>query len=191
MLLTSDQKSRFVYMPRKLSTKEILEENLSQSAPSKLKDVKVVLHNIRSLHNVGSMFRSSDAFGISELLLSGYTPRPPRPEINKTAIGAEEFVKWSGWNDPITMIKTLKEDGYTLIGMEQTDDSVLLPVLNAKSYARICIVMGNEITGIDDEIMPHIDVFVSIPQYGNKHSLNVSVAAGVMLYALLEKLWKS
>lgn len=178
-------------MPRKLSTKEILEENLSQSPPQKLGEVKVILHNIRSLHNVGSMFRSSDAFGISELLLSGYTPRPPRPEINKTAIGAEEFVFWSGWDDPIEMIKSLKGDGYTLIGMEQTSDSVLLPELDAKSFNKICVVMGNEITGIDDDFMPHIDVFISIPQYGNKHSLNVSVAAGVMLYALLEKLWAS
>lgn len=190
MTLTSVQNSPTIYMPRKLSTKEILEENLSQSPPKKLSEVKVVLHNIRSLHNVGSMFRSSDAFGISELLLSGYTPRPPRPEITKTAIGAEEYVSWSGWSDPIEMINTLKADGYTLIGMEQTSNSIPLPQLDAKSFERICIVMGNEITGIDDDMMPHIDAFISIPQFGNKHSLNVSVAAGVMLYALLEKLWE-
>ena len=178
-------------MPRKLTTKEILLENLSQSPPSKLSNVKVMLHNIRSLHNVGSMFRSSDAFGISELLLSGYTPRPPRPEINKTAIGAEEFVKWSSWDDLEKMCTALKNDGYTLIGLEQTDKSIALPDFDAKSYDKICLVMGNEITGIDDLLIPHITEFITIPQYGHKHSLNVSVAAGVMLYALLEKLWDS
>lgn len=176
-------------MPRKLSTKEILEENLSQSPPSKLSNVKVMLHNIRSLHNVGSMFRSSDAFGVSELLLSGYTPRPPRPEINKTAIGAEEFVTWTGWDDLEEMCASLKKDGYTLVGLEQTDQSIALPEFDAKSYNKICLIMGNEITGIDDQLIPYIDIFISIPQYGHKHSLNVSVAAGVMLYAMLEKLW--
>lgn len=176
--------------PTKLTTKEILEDNLTQNAPKQLKQVKVVLHNIRSLHNVGSMFRSSDAFGISELLLSGYTPRPPRPEITKTAIGAEEFVNWSGWDDVETMCSALKKDGYTLVGLEQTTQSIPLPVFDARSYSKLCLIMGNEVTGIDDDILPYIDRFISIPQFGQKHSLNVSVAAGVMLYALLEKLWQ-
>lgn len=177
-------------MPRKLSTKEILQENLTQSPPSGLSEVKVILHNIRSLHNVGSMFRSCDAFGISELILSGYTPHPPRPEINKTAIGAEEFVSWSAWKDIEAMSSLLKKEGYTLVGLEQTDQSMALPEFDAKAYSKLCVVMGNEVTGIDEDIIPYIDHFISIPQYGQKHSLNVSVAAGVMLYALLEKLWK-
>ncbi len=177
-------------MPRKLTTKEILEENQAQSPPSKLSEVKVILHNIRSLHNVGSTFRSCDAFGVSELILSGYTPRPPRPEINKTAIGAEEFVKWSGSGNVEEMCESLKKRGYILVGLEQTTDSINLPDFDAKAYPKICLIMGNEVTGIDEDILPHIDVFISIPQFGQKHSLNVSVAAGVMLYALLEKLWK-
>lgn len=176
-------------MPRKLSTKEILKENLDQSPPQALSEVKLVVHNIRSLHNVGSVFRSSDAFGISEIMISGYTPRPPRPEISKTAIGAEEFVKWSAHDDHIGILKELKNDGYTLIGLEQTDNSIPLPEFNAGSYSKLCIILGNEVTGIDDDIMPFIDVFVMIPQFGHKHSLNVSVAAGVTLYALLEKMW--
>ena len=177
-------------MSQKLSTKEILKENLSQSPPSKLSELKVMLHNIRSLHNVGSVFRSSDAFGISELLLSGYTPRPPRPEITKTAIGAEEFVKWSSWDNFGAMCTSLKEDGYTLVGLEQTHQSISLPEFDAKKYDKICLIMGNEITGIEEDLIPYIEIFVSIPQYGHKHSLNVSVAAGVMLYAMLEKLWE-
>ncbi|GAB5408897.1 MAG: RNA methyltransferase [Balneolaceae bacterium] len=177
-------------MPRKLTTKEILEENLAQSPPSKLAEVKVILHNIRSLHNVGSMFRSCDAFGVSELILSGYTPQPPRSEINKTAIGAEKFVKWSAWEDIEAMCSSLKKEGYTLVGLEQTDQSIALPEFDPKAYSKLCLVMGNEVTGIDEDIIPFINHFISIPQYGQKHSLNVSVAAGVMLYALLEKLWK-
>lgn len=177
-------------MPRKLTTKEILEENQAQSPPKGLSRVKVILHNIRSLHNVGSTFRSCDAFGVSELLLSGYTPRPPRPEINKTAIGAEEFVTWSGWDDIKAMCSSLKEEGYILVGLEQTTSSISLPDFDAKAYPKLCLIMGNEVTGIDDDILPFIDEYISIPQFGQKHSLNVSVAAGVMLYALLEKLWK-
>jgi len=175
-------------MPKKLSTKEILEENLSQKPPKKLSEVKVILHNIRSLHNVGSVFRSSDAFGISELILTGYTPTPPRAEINKTAIGAEEFVKWRHFETASEIIDELKNDGYSILGMEQTTDSIALNELQIDDYTKICLVMGNEVTGIDSEILDLMDAFVAIPQFGLKHSLNVSVAAAVMLYALLEKL---
>ena len=142
------------------------------------------------MHNVGSVFRSSDAFGISEILISGYTPTPPRPEINKTAIGAEEFVDWKYFKSHQEVIDYLKTGDYSIIGLEQTDDSVFLPDFNAKSHSNICLLMGNEVTGIDDELLPYVDQFISIPQFGHKHSLNVSVATGVMLYGLLEKLWK-
>lgn len=174
-------------MPQKLSTKQILEQNLAQQAPEKLRQVKVVLHNIRSLYNVGSVFRSCDAFGISELLLSGYTPTPPRSEITKTAIGAEEFVKWSYRENTADMFQSLKQDGYTIIGLEQTAESIPLTTFNPSDFDKLCLVMGNEVTGIDDELLPQIDHFVNIPQFGHKHSLNVSVAAAVVLYALLEK----
>ena len=175
-------------MLKKLTTKEILEENLSQKPPQKLSEVKIILHNIRSLHNVGSVFRSSDAFGISELILTGYTPTPPRPEINKTAIGAEEFVSWRHFETATEIIHELKKDGYSILGMEQTTGSMALNNLNIDSYDKICLVMGNEVTGIDSDILEMMDEFVAIPQFGQKHSLNVSVAAAVMLYALLEKL---
>lgn len=173
----------------KLSTKEILEENLSRTAPEKLSSLKILVHNIRSLHNVGSIFRSADAFGISEIILSGYSATPPRPEINKTAIGAEDFVAWQYFDTGTEALNELKSEGYYIIGLEQTTDSTDLPNFNAKQHGKICIVLGNEVTGIDDDILPLIDEFVSIPQYGHKHSLNVSVAAGVVLYAMLEKLW--
>lgn len=173
----------------KLTTKEILEENLSRTAPHKLRSLKILVPNIRSLHNVGSIFRSADAFGISEIILSGYTPTPPRPEINKTAIGAEEFVDWRYEKDAKKTVHQLKDEGYCIVGLEQTDDSTDLPDFDAAAPERICIILGSEVSGIEEELLPLIDEFVAIPQFGRKHSLNVSVAAGVVLYAMLEKLW--
>ncbi len=174
-------------MTRKLSTKEILLENLAKSPPEGMNHVKVILHNIRSLHNVGSVFRSSDAFGISEIILSGYSPTPPRDEITKTAIGAEEYVHWRFVDDVSAEIQSLKLAGFLILGLEQTDVSISMLDLEISSDDKICIVMGNEVSGIEDEILPLVDQFIAIPQYGHKHSLNVSVATGVTLYALLQK----
>jgi len=174
-------------MTRKLSTKEILEENLAQDPPNGMEKVKVILHNIRSMHNVGSVFRSSDAFGISEIILSGYTPTPPRDEITKTAIGAEKFVDWRFADDILIEIESLKSIGYLMLGLEQTDSSVSMLDLKLSESNPVCLIMGNEVTGIDNLLIPNVDHFVSIPQYGHKHSLNVSVATGVTLYALLQK----
>lgn len=117
-------------MLRKLSTKEILEENLAQKPPKGMEKVKVILHDIRSMHNVGSVFRSADAFGISEIILSGYSPTPPRDEITKTAIGAEEFVNWRYVEDVLNEIENLKTSGYRIIGLEQTNDSISMLDLN-------------------------------------------------------------
>jgi tRNA G18 (ribose-2'-O)-methylase SpoU len=174
---------------QKLSTKEILKKNLARETPGKLDDLKILLHNVRSMHNVGAAFRSADAFGVDELLISGFTPSPPRPEISKTAIGAEKHVDWQKIDDLNTSLEALKESGYLLAGLEQTTNSVYLPDYSIPNNKKICLIFGNEVTGIDDEILPFIDTFVEIPQYGHKHSLNVSVTVGVALYAFLEKYW--
>lgn len=175
--------------PRKLSTKQILKENLARSAPGRMKEMKIILHNVRSMHNVGAVFRSADAFGISELLLSGFTPTPPRPEISKTAIGAEKFVEWKQHKDEKFLIRQLKQGGYHLIGIEQTENSIHLPDYSPPEDQKLCLLFGNEVTGIDEDVIPLLDAIVDIPQYGNKHSLNVSVAAGVVLYGFLSKFW--
>jgi len=174
---------------KKLSTKEILQQNLSREAPGQIGELKMLLHNVRSMHNVGAAFRSADTFGIHSILLSGYTPTPPRPEISKTAIGAEKHVHWEYIENPYAELQMLKESGYRLIGLEQTTDSVLLPDYRIPAGKKICLVFGNEVTGLDEEILPVIDDFVEIPQYGHKHSLNVSVSAGVALYGFLLKYW--
>lgn len=138
------------------------------------------------MHNVGSAFRSCDAFGVHELWLSGYTPIPPRPEITKTAIGAEDHVAWKQIIDLPSAINQLKESGYTIVALEQTDTSIPLDAYQTSSKP-ICLILGNEVTGVDADLLAHADACVEIPQFGIKHSLNVSVAAGVALYALYEK----
>jgi len=171
---------------RKRTAKKILRDNLNRSSP--LKDHFLLwLHNIRSLHNVGAVFRNADAFGVHKLILSGFTPRPPRPEITKTAIGAEEHVQWEYAENITQKAAALKKDGYTLTGLEQADRSVMLQNYTVDS-PRICLVLGNEVTGIDAEMLQLLDNAVEIPQFGMKHSLNVSVASGVALYGFLQKL---
>lgn len=174
----------------KLSTKEILQVNLNRSTPGNLGEVKIMLHNVRSMHNVGAAFRSADAFGVREILLSGFSPTPPRPEISKTAIGAEKHVEWSYLESLPRKIQDLKEEDYHFLGLEQTTNSILLPDYSLPDNRKICLVFGNEVTGIDEEVLPYIDDYVEIPQYGHKHSLNVSVTVGVALYGILEKYWK-
>lgn len=147
------------------------------------------MHNIRSMHNVGSAFRSCDAFGVHELWLSGYTPIPPRPEITKTALGAEDYVAWKQIDDLPSAVNLLKENGYSIVALEQTDSSIPLDAYHI-SAKPTCLILGNEVTGIDTELLHYADACVEIPQFGMKHSLNVSVAAGVALYAFYEKFKK-
>lgn len=178
-------KSATITTLKKLTTKQILQRNQKRS--SLLQHSFILwMHNIRSMHNVGSAFRSCDAFGVNELWLSGYTPIPPRPEITKTAIGAEDHVTWKQIDDLSSAINQLKENGYTIVALEQTDTSIPLDAYRAPAKP-ICLILGNEVTGVDTDLLAYADACVEIPQFGMKHSLNVSVAAGVALYAFYEK----
>ena len=170
---------------KKLSTRQILEQNKKRNSPLRSSFI-LWLHDIRSMHNVGAAFRSADAFGIRELWLSGFTPIPPRPEISKTALGAEENVNWKQILDEKKAITELKQKNYTLLGLEQTDKSILIQDYKI-SEKPICLLLGNEVTGLDSNLLPYLDDTVEIPQFGIKHSLNVSVAAGIALYAFLDK----
>ena len=173
-------------MSKKLNTRSIYERNQSRTTPSGFNQTVVWLHNIRSMHNIGSVFRTADAFGIKEVLLSGYTPVPPRPEISKTALGAEQSVAWKSFSNLEEVLKYLIDQNYVLIGLEQTDSSILINKLDIQPTSRICLISGNEITGIDDQIIPRLNHIVEIPQYGKKHSLNVSVATGIALFSIHE-----
>lgn len=173
----------------KLSTKEILSQNLKRQTPENMEHLIAVLHDVRSMHNVGAAFRNADAFGIKKLILSGFSPCPPRPEITKTAIGAEEFVDWESTDSISGKLHVLKNDGYLIIALEQTDQSILLTDYSPPADKKVCLVFGNEVTGLDEALLDDVDQFVEIPQYGHKHSLNVSVSVGVTFYAFLQKYW--
>lgn len=170
---------------KKLNTRQILERNKKRNSPLRNSFI-LWLHDIRSMHNVGAAFRSADAFGVKELWLSGFSPTPPRPEISKTALGAEENVAWKQIKDEKKAISDLKSKNYTLLGLEQTDKSIMIQDYKV-SKKPICLILGNEVTGMDSMLLPYLDDSIEIPQYGMKHSLNVSVAAGIALYAFMEK----
>ena len=150
--------------------------------------VTVIAENVRSLYNVGSIFRTSDGALIEKLWLCGYTGYPPRKEIDKTALGSVESVPWEHETDTISVIKKLKTDGYTILALEHTDSSVNY---NEAEYTfPVALLLGNEVDGLSDEAVALCDQSVEIPMYGLKQSLNVSVAYGIIVYHLVNELRK-
>ncbi|MDD5056168.1 MAG: TrmH family RNA methyltransferase [Candidatus Peribacteraceae bacterium] len=162
-------------------------------------DLILLAHNIRSLWNIGSLFRSSDAFGVSHIHLTGYTAAPPRMEISKTALGAEEWIPWSKDTDPVKVIKQRRKEGFRIIALELAKGSIPLCEYSVRSFldgnqttkpvnhqtskpSSICLILGHEILGVPDELLKLADDVVAIPMSGSKNSLNVSVAAGIALY---------
>lgn len=144
--------------------------------------IVVVLDNIRSLNNVGSVFRTADAFLISRIMLCGITATPPNNEIHKTALGAEDSVEWQYFESTIDCVEQLKREGYTLCCLEQVKDSVALQDFVVEEGKRYAIIFGNEVNGVDQEVVNACDVCIEIPQCGTKHSLNVSVSGGIAMW---------
>lgn len=170
---------------KKLSYQEILNERPTESELKGLSKHKiiVILDNIRSTYNVGSIFRTSDSTRISKILLCGYTPHPPRKDLEKTALGALDTVKWQYFKTTKEAIEYAKSINYKIIAVELTDKKRLYTDIKKEEFP-IAIVLGNELSGIDDDIISLCDDSIEIPMYGIKHSLNVSVATGVILYEL-------
>jgi tRNA G18 (ribose-2'-O)-methylase SpoU len=168
---------------RKLLHQEILGERLTVEEVKKVarNPVSLLLHNIRSLYNVGSIFRTCDAARAEELILCGFTPYPPRKEIEKTALGAVETVPWRYFASTIQAIQTLRSEGKKIFALEITDKKRLYTSLRSDEFPMV-IVIGNELVGIDQEILDFCDDAIEIPMLGVKHSLNVSVAAGIVLF---------
>ena len=173
---------------RKLKLQELNRLDVEGYKASAKVSVVVILDNIRSAINVGSVFRSSDAFAIERIILVGFTATPPSREIAKTAIGATSSVEWTHVDDITDTLLQLKKNGYTITSIEQTDSSVSLLDWDIKPDQKLAIVMGNEVDGVSDEALALSDVAIEIPQYGTKHSLNVSVCTGVVLWEVSRKL---
>lgn len=144
--------------------------------------IVLVLDNIRSAHNVGSAFRTADSFKIDKVWLCGICAVPPSAEIHKSALGAEDSVDWEHVDDTMEAVRRLKEDGYTIVSAEQTMESVMLDTFVPEKGRRYAVVFGNEVAGVSQEVVDASDFALEIPQYGTKHSLNVSVSMGVVLW---------
>ncbi|WP_175620386.1 RNA methyltransferase [Chryseobacterium schmidteae] len=148
----------------------------------------VVLDNIRSMHNVGATFRTADAFLIQKIILCGITPQPPHREIHKAALGATESVDWSYESDINTTINDLKSQGFKVVGIEQTTNSTMITDFKIDNTKKYAVILGNEVEGISDEALQNIDSFIEIPQLGTKHSLNVSVCGGIVMWEFAKAL---
>ena len=173
---------------RKLKLEELGRISIDQFKAVEKIPLCIVLDNIRSLHNVGSAFRSADAFRVEKIFLTGITGTPPHREIQKTALGATESVPWEYVDKPSEIIGRLKSDGYTIVVVEQTSESIPLQEFNPSANQKYCLVFGNEVNGVSDEAIALADVALEIPQEGTKHSLNISVCLGIVVWEIFKKI---
>lgn len=172
---------------RKLKLEELNRVNVKEFKEIDKIPVIIILENIRSLTNIGAIFRTADAFKIEAIHLVGITARPPHREIQKTALGATESVDWKYFETIEESISTIKNQGYILASIEQTENSTLLSDINDVRAKGFGIVMGNEVDGVEQSTINASDLCIELPQYGTKHSLNVAVCAGIVMYKLLER----
>lgn len=177
-------------MNKKKSMQELKRLSNEQFKAARKHPIVLILDNIRSMNNVGSAFRTGDAFAIEHLFLCGITPQPPHREIHKTAIGATESVEWKYFESTTEAINLLKSEGYTICAIEQTENSISLTELSIQKDEKVAIIMGNEVNGVDQDVIDISDKCIEIPQFGTKHSLNVSVCTGVVLWELVKQLKK-
>lgn len=167
---------------RKLTVEELHRLDAESFRMARKLPLAIVLDNIRSQHNVGSVFRTADAFRVSELLLCGITAVPPSSDIHKTALGAEDAVKWSYWPDTLQAVRHLQAAGYVVLSVEQVEGSSKLDSYRFDENRRYALVLGNEVKGVSQSVVDASDGALEIAQYGTKHSLNVSVTAGIVMW---------
>lgn len=175
-------------MNKKLTTKELNRPSIEEFDQIQKIPVCLILEDIRSRSNVGAIFRSADAFVIEELILCGFTAQPPHRDIHKTALGATDTVKWRYFENTEDAIKTLRDGGYSIWAAEQTSQSIVLDKFDFKNNAPLAIIVGNEVKGVHEKSIALVDGSIEIPQFGTKHSLNVSVCAGILLHYANHKL---
>lgn len=170
---------------RKLSLKELNRLSVSEFKTREKTPIVLILDNVRSALNVGSAFRTADAFALEKVYLCGITARPPHREILKTAIGATESMEWSYHQSIVELAHLLKDEGYRFVAVEQAEGSILLQDFKPPKGQKLALVFGNEVTGVSDELMPIVDSCVEVPQFGTKHSLNISVCIGVVIWEVV------
>ena len=170
-------------MNKKLKLTELNRLDLEEFKQLEKDPVVVLLNDIRSLHNIGSVFRTCDAMAVEKLYLCGITATPPHREIRKTAIGASESVNWEYQKNPIEVIKKYQKLGYQIIAVEQTDKAISLENFDWNNE-KILLIFGNEVNGVDQDLINESDISIEIPQWGTKHSFNISVSAGIVLWSI-------
>jgi len=169
-------------MPRKVRTIEMKRLTLEEFREAEKLPLVVVLDDVRSMYNVGSVLRTSDAFRVEQVFLCGITSTPPHAEIHKTALGAEDSVSWQYLPTALEAVQILRQQGYTVYAVEQVEHSTKLPTFRAEPGHRYAVVLGNEVMGVHQEVVDACDGSLEIPQLGTKHSMNVSVTAGIIIY---------
>lgn len=175
-------------MMRKLKITELNRMTVDEFKQADKLPLVVVLDEVRSLHNIGSVFRTSDAFLVNRIYLCGITATPPHPEMHKTALGAEDTVGWIYKKHTLEAVEELHNEGYTVLAIEQVEGSTMLDNLSLDSDKKYAIVMGNEVKGVQQEVVNACDGCIEIPQYGTKHSLNVSVTTGIVLWEFAKRM---
>lgn len=173
---------------RKLKTTELNRISTDEFKEVRKTPLIVILDNIRSLNNIGSVFRTSDAFLIEAIYLCGITATPPNQEIHKTALGAEYSVTWEYFESTIEAVKRLKDNDYYIYSIEQVENSIMLDELALDQKKKYAVVLGNEVKGVQQEVINISDNCIEIPQYGTKHSLNVSISAGIVIWDFFKQL---
>ena len=177
-----------MYIMRKLKNSELDRLNVEEFKNITKIPLIVILDNIRSLNNIGSVFRTSDAFLIEKIYLCGITAKPPHKEIHKTALGATESVEWEHIEDTLTLVKRLKEERIKVVAIEQAENSTMLQNFKVNNDQKYAVIFGNEVKGVQQDVVSASDYCVEIPQFGTKHSLNISVSCGVVLWDLFQKM---
>ncbi|MGB2127891.1 MAG: RNA methyltransferase [Flavicella sp.] len=173
---------------RKLKNSELNRMEVAAYKDAVKTPIIVVLDNIRSLNNIGSVFRTSDAFAVEKIYLCGITATPPNKDIHKTALGATDSVDWEYIEDTVTLVKKLQNEGVIVASIEQADNATLLQNFEISKQKRYAVIFGNEVKGVQQSVVSNSDYCIEIPQFGTKHSLNISVTAGVVLWSFLEKM---
>ena len=172
---------------RKLKNAELNRKSIGKFKKAKKNPFIIVLDNVRSLNNIGSVFRTADGFLIEGVYLCGITATPPHKDIHKTALGSTDSVYWKYFNKTADAIKQLRKDGYKIISVEQTEKSIMLNDYSIESNGKYALIFGHEIKGVDQSVVNESDLSIEIPQFGTKHSLNISVSVGIVVWDLIKK----